>query len=53
MTAEEVADMLRSSPGTIRKMARSGLIPAQRILKGQWRFSRQAIMAWLTERQVS
>lgn len=46
LTAEEVADLLRMTPGNVRRLARDGEIPATRI-GGSWRFSRDRIVALL------
>jgi len=44
-TVEEIAEYLRLHPYTIRRLARSGKIPAFRA-GGQWRFRKDDIDQW-------
>ena len=46
LTAEELAEYLQFSRGTIYKMAREGRIPAIKF-ENVWRFSKDAIDIWL------
>ena len=47
MTAGDVAQLLRVSEKTVKRMAGDGRLPAQRVGRA-WRFSRAAIMDWLS-----
>ena len=49
-TAEDVAEYLRLKPGTVRKMAREGELPAIR-LKRSWRFRKADIDRYITATQ--
>ena len=51
MTVAEVAKYLSLHPFTIYRMARNGKIPAFRVGR-DWRFHRDAIHKWMTDRQV-
>ena len=44
LTAEEVAELLRIHPYTVRRLAREGKLPGFRI-GGQWRFNRKEFEA--------
>lgn len=46
MTTEEAAAFLGVTAATIRKHARQGKLPAQKIGR-QWRFPREALLRWL------
>ena len=46
LTLEEAARLLRTEPGEIEALAGDGAIPG-RLIGGQWRFSRAALLAWL------
>jgi excisionase family DNA binding protein len=46
LTAEEVAELLKLSPYTIREYAKDGKIPAIKFGR-MWRFSPQAIKKWI------
>ena len=46
LTTSEVADWLHKHPEVIRLWVREGAIPALRCGKS-WRFSRQAVRAWM------
>ena len=52
MTAEELAVYLQFNRTTIYKMARDGMIPAIKF-ENVWRFSKDAIDAWLKVRSES
>ena len=47
MTLEEAAALLRVNDAAIREQAETGLVPARR-LGEEWRFSRSALLAWLS-----
>ena len=47
LTLSEAAGLLRVDPGTIEQRAEAGDLPGRR-LAGEWRFSRAALLAWLT-----
>jgi excisionase family DNA binding protein len=49
LDATEVADWLNVTVAWVQEMARKGEIPAIQLGR-YWRFSRQAIETWLTER---
>jgi len=57
VTTGEVADYLRASPGTIRRLARRGDLPGSKV-DGEWRFTKADIDDWIAtggsdhERQV-
>lgn len=46
LTADEVADWLRLSPATVRRLAAAGEMPGLRLGAKQWRFHRDALRAW-------
>jgi excisionase family DNA binding protein len=46
LTLDDAAELLRVSPQALRERAESGDIPARRI-GDEWRFSREALLAWL------
>ena len=46
LNAREAAQYLGLSPVTVRKYAREGLLPANRIGKS-WRFVKDDLLAWL------
>src|SRR5579872_4062568 len=48
LTIEEVAEVLRLQPETVRQMARDGRVPAHKIGK-VWRFGRTEIEQWVRE----
>ena len=48
MTTKQLMEILRVDRTTIYRMMNDGRLPAMRV-GGQWRFSRQAIDAWLNE----
>ncbi|QQS25179.1 MAG: helix-turn-helix domain-containing protein [Actinomycetota bacterium] len=50
LTAEEVGELLRLSPATIRRLAETGELPGRKLGK-VWRFSSQAIEHHLWESQ--
>lgn len=43
LTTKEVADLLQSSPLTIRRKALQGILQGYKIGQGQWRFKREDI----------
>jgi excisionase family DNA binding protein len=47
LTAGEAAALLRTDEETVRKMAESGTLPGRK-LGDEWRFSRAAILEWLS-----
>ncbi len=49
LTTKQLMDLLRLDRTTIYRMLNDGRLPAVRV-GGQWRFSRQAIDAWLTDK---
>ncbi len=51
LTAEEVAEYLRTTPNTVYRWCRSGKLPAKRIAK-EWRISRAELDQALTERRA-
>lgn len=54
LTLEEAAELLRADTQTVRLMAEARTIPGRRVSlgsdSGSWRFSREALMAWLEMR---
>jgi excisionase family DNA binding protein len=46
LTLEQLATVLEVDVGDARELAEAGELPGRNIA-GQWRFSRQAVMAWL------
>jgi len=46
MTAEELADFLRSPESSVIERARLGELPGRKI-GGEWRFARHAVLEWL------
>ena len=46
MSLEQVAGFLQATPASVSEMAARGELPG-RLIGGQWRFSRQAIVQWL------
>jgi excisionase family DNA binding protein len=49
LTLEEVADLLRVDVESVRSLVEQGALPA-RAVGGSWRFSRRAILDWLSRR---
>ena len=49
LTIEELADYLKVRPRTIYPWARSGMLPAVKIV-GQWRFRKRDIDRWLAQK---
>ena len=45
MTAEQLAQYLRTTPGTIRRLARQGLLPGEKVGR-MWRFDKAEIDDW-------
>ena len=48
MTAEQAADFLQINERVILELAEAGTLPGRK-LGGSWRFSRTALIAWLSE----
>lgn len=48
LTADDVAQLLRVSAKTVKRMAGEGRLPAQRVGRA-WRFSHAAVLQWLGE----
>jgi excisionase family DNA binding protein len=48
LTLEEVAEMLKLRPDTVRSRAEQGDLPARRF-GDEWRFSKLAVLAWLAD----
>jgi excisionase family DNA binding protein len=48
LTLEEVAALLKVSPGAVRSCAEEGELPGRRLGK-DWRFARAAVLAWLAD----
>ena len=46
----EVADLLKVGEKTVYSMAQTGELPAFKV-RGQWRFSRKDIDAWIEEQK--
>jgi excisionase family DNA binding protein len=46
LTVEEAAELLRVDTDVIAELAESGQLPGRRV-GGDWRFSREALLAWL------
>jgi excisionase family DNA binding protein len=46
LRSEETAELLRVSPEVVEELAAAGELPG-RMLAGEWRFSRAALLAWL------
>lgn len=51
MTIRELGKYLKISRSTLYKLAQEGKLPAQKVGR-HWRFHRQAVDKWLTERPV-
>ena len=49
LTLEEVADLLRVDVESVRSLVEQGTLPA-RSVGGSWRFSRRAVLDWLSRR---
>ena len=47
LTAEEAAALLQAPVETVVELAESGELPGRK-LAGEWRFARQALIAWLS-----
>jgi excisionase family DNA binding protein len=52
MTLEEVAEFLRVHASTIYRLLKKGSIPAFK-LGGEWRFNKESIEQWISEREAS
>ena len=51
MTVKQVAEYLQMDEHTIYKLARSGQIPSIKIA-GQWRFKKEVIDKWISEKSL-
>lgn len=47
LTPEQAGELLQYHPKTVMRLAREGRIPGRKV-GGQWRFSREALLAWLS-----
>ena len=47
-TAEEIANVLRLHPYTIRRLSREEKIPAFKF-GGQWRFNKEEVQKWMNK----
>ncbi len=52
LTANEAGLLLRVHAATVKRLAALGEIPGQKVGKS-WRFSRQALLAWLGQKQAN
>jgi excisionase family DNA binding protein len=50
LTVRDLADYLKLHPGTIYRMLKAGQLPGFRV-GSDWRFNRDDIDRWLTERE--
>ena len=50
LTLEQLAALLSVEVGTARELAEAGELPGRK-LGDDWRFSREAVMAWLASRE--
>ncbi len=50
-STKAIADLLGVSTGTVRNLARDGVIPAQRVGR-QWRFDAERVMAALAPKDT-
>ncbi|GAB5500973.1 MAG: hypothetical protein PsegKO_32840 [Pseudohongiellaceae bacterium] len=50
LTIKEVAQLLKVGEKTVYSMAQSGELPAFKV-RGQWRFSRKDIDAWIEQQK--
>lgn len=48
LTVDQAAELLQVSITQVRRLAKAGTIPARR-MGGYWRFSREALLAWIAE----
>lgn len=46
LTLEEVAELLRVETPVVEELADAGQLPGRRV-GGEWRFAREAVLAWL------
>jgi excisionase family DNA binding protein len=51
LTLEEVANLLRVPAPTVARLAQRGELPG-RLLDGEWRFARSAVLRWLSGEQA-
>jgi excisionase family DNA binding protein len=49
LTVAQLAEWLQVEPDTIAELAEAGELPARK-LGGEWRFAREAVLAWLARR---
>ena len=52
LTIREAARLLRIHAMTLYKLARMGQVPTKKI-GGQWRFSRQQLIAWVEQEMAA
>lgn len=52
LTVNEVAEALRVSAETVRRMARRGELPAMRLGPRMWRFPERAVVDWQERQQA-
>jgi excisionase family DNA binding protein len=52
LTLKEVAELLRTHPSTIYRLLRKRRIPAFK-MGSDWRFNREAIDQWISEREAA
>ena len=50
LTLEETAELLRIPRSTVYKLAREGVIPAQKVGR-HWRFHRVTLINWVANRE--
>jgi excisionase family DNA binding protein len=51
LTLEETAELLRLSAEAVRAIADAGELPGREV-DGQWRFSRSAVLSWLSGKPI-
>ena len=49
LTVEQLAEWLQVDPTAVAELADSGELPGRK-LGGEWRFAREAVLAWLANR---
>jgi excisionase family DNA binding protein len=49
LTVDQLAEWLRVEPDAIAELADSGELPGRKV-GGEWRFAREAVLAWLGNR---
>jgi excisionase family DNA binding protein len=48
LTTDDIAGLFQLNPKTVERLARKGSIPARQVAN-KWRFSRQKLLAYVTE----